>query len=144
MMQKYYATMVRRWHANPHMSDTVDPVGYHGGRMAVLCLHFWPDCDRNLLAACITHDLGEFASGDIPYGGDKTTANAVADKWSLDNDLSHHYLLGDARLHFLDRLDAYLWARHHKPHVVATEKDWQDQREYLLTFADERGLVLDI
>lgn len=39
-MTPYYAAMTRRWHTNPHLSHTVDPVGYHGGRMAILALMF--------------------------------------------------------------------------------------------------------
>ncbi len=135
--------MVKRWHANAAMSDTNDPVGYHSGRMAILALKLWP-CDWATVAACLAHDLGEYASGDIPYDGDKTTANAVADKWSADNELDWHI---DAtttvvkRVKFLDRLDAYLWARHHKPDILQ-EKAWQSQRDWLVSESKQLGVDL--
>lgn len=131
MMQVYYSTMVRRWHTNPHLSHTVDPVGYHGGRMAILALVLWPAAWR-LRDACLTHDLGEYVSGDIPWGASldvKAAADDVADKWSVRNSVDSHFCI-DIRLKFLDRLDSYLWARHHAPHIL-TEKDWQDQLDWL-------------
>lgn len=138
----YHATMVRRWHTNPHLSHTIDPVGYHSGRMAILALKLWP-CAWELVAACLTHDLGEFASGDIPWGGDKTTADDVANEWSADHDMDWHIdadTLTMRRLKFLDRLDAYLWAKHHAPDHVATNSDWQAQRGQLLLDAQSLGV----
>lgn len=133
MMQVYHATMVRRWHTNAALSHTVDPVGYHSGRMAILALKLWPD-NVHLRDACLTHDLGEYASGDIPWGSDaKPAADDVADRWSRENGLTHHWYCDDdvySKLKFLDKLDAYLWARHHAPHVLQ-EKAWQDQRDWL-------------
>jgi len=141
-MHIYHATMVKRWHTNPHMSHTVDPVGYHSGRMAILAMKLWP-CDWELVGACLTHDLGEIASGDIPYDGDKTTANAVADEWSIENELDWHIsptCSTSQRLKFLDKLDAYLWALHHQPKMVKKEKAWQLQRDWLVCEADKLGV----
>ena len=143
MMHIYHATMVRRWHTNAALSHTVDPVGYHSGRMAILALKLWPD-DMQLLAACLTHDLGEYASGDIPYDGDKTTANKVATDWSIENELDWHINAPAEvykRLKFLDKLDAYLWARHHAPHVL---KDiaWQSQKYWLVSEGNQLGVDL--
>ena len=140
LLNIYHATMVRRWHTNPHLSHTVDPVGYHSGRMAILALKLWPN-DNHLRDACLTHDLGEFASGDIPYDGDKTTANMVSDKWSRDNDLDAHLVYPGRRLKFLDKLDAYLWARHHAPHVLK-DTAWQSQKYWLQSEAKQLGVDL--
>ena len=140
MLNIYHATMVRRWHTNAALSHTVDPVGYHSGRMAILALKLWPEAYW-LIKSCLTHDLGEFASGEIPYDGDKTTANAVADKWSRDNDIDTHLVYPDPRLKFLDKLDAYLWARHHAPQVLQ-ETAWQAQRDWLECEAKQLGVDL--
>ena len=143
MIHIYHATMVKRWHTNPHMSDTDDPVGYHSGRMAILAMKLWP-CAWELVGACLTHDLGEYASGDIPYDGDKTTANAVADKWSIDNGLDWHLdasTTTNRRVKLLDKLDAYLWARHHKP-IILQEKAWQDQYDWLVSESKQLGVDL--
>ena len=143
MMNIYHATMVRRWHTNAAMSDTCDPVGYHSGRMAILALKLWP-CDWETVGACLTHDLGEYASGDIPYDGDKATANAVADKWSIDSGLDWHInptAKTRQRQKFLDKLDAYLWARHHKP-IILQEWAWQDQYDWLILESNQLGVDL--
>jgi len=134
--------MVRRWHTNPSLSHTIDPLGYHGWRMAVLAIMLWPGA-MGLIEACITPDLGEVASGDVPWGGDKTTADAVADQWSRDNGLDLHLELTGvnvARLKFLDRADAYLWARHNAPKLMM-RGDWEAQREWLYEQANRLGVL---
>ena len=139
----WQATFVRRWHTNQHLCNTIDPVGAHSARMAVLCLQFFPD-DFEVLAGCITHDLGETASGDIPWGAkNKWAADGVAENWERDNKMTAHwYLDGDQydRLKFLDMMDAYLWAKHHAPEMVKKSIEWQDQLKNLLTYADENGI----
>lgn len=144
LLQPYYATMVRRWHTNPHLGHTVDTVGAHSARMAIMAMQLWPGCEK-LVAACLTHDLGEFASGDIPCGAkNKAVADDVADDWSLDHGLMSHIAPGvitRQRLKFLDRLDAYLWARLHAPYVLQ-EKAWQDQINWLKSEA--KNLEVDL
>jgi 5'-deoxynucleotidase YfbR-like HD superfamily hydrolase len=135
-MTPYYAAMTRRWHTNEHLSHTVDPVGYHGGRMAILALMFWPDCGKELIADCVTHDLGEYTTGDIPWGSpnkDHDAEERARDKMCM------YYATRDPRLKFLDSLDAYLWAQHHAPHVLS-RADWQEQRNKLLAQAVELGV----
>lgn len=139
----YRSTMVRRWHTNPHLSHTVDPVGYHGGRMAVLSIMLWPG-NADLVEACITHDLGECVSGDVPYEAKqypplKEALDEIADAWSGDNLLDMHLGLGvvDAkRLKFLDRADAYLWMMTHA-RKLRKKKDWKEQRQWLMHEAIE-------
>jgi len=146
MIHIYHATMVKRWHTNPHMSDTGDPVGYHSGRMAILALKLWP-CAWGLVGACLTHDLGEYSSGDIPWNAASTIkmeADEVADEWSIKNRLANHIDIGPhlrMMLKFLDRLDSYLWARHHAPHILQ-EAAWQNQRDWLKSEADKLGVDL--
>lgn len=139
LLQPYYATMVRRWHTNPHLGHTVDTVGAHSARMAVMAMMLWPGQWR-LIDACLTHDLGEIASGDIPWGArNKGEADDVADDWSLDYGLMYHIglpITSVTYLKFLDRLDAYLWARLHAPHVLQ-EKAWQDQLDWLKSEAEK-------
>jgi 5'-deoxynucleotidase YfbR-like HD superfamily hydrolase len=136
-MTPWLASLVRRWHCNPHLSHTVDLVAAHSGRMGIMALEiFGRDASRELLAACLVHDLGEWATGDIPFdakrdpdlrdASDRLEATALADMGLLF-DLSAR----DARrLKYLDRLDAYLWAQHHAPQLL-TRQDWRDQRAWL-------------
>jgi 5'-deoxynucleotidase YfbR-like HD superfamily hydrolase len=58
------AGVVARYHQyGPHLAQSV---AAHSWGVATLALHLWPDCSRELLIACIMHDVGEYATGDIP------------------------------------------------------------------------------
>lgn len=131
-MTPYLACMVRRWHTHPHLSQTVDPVGYHSGRMAVLAIDFF-GVDGDLLAACLTHDLGEIVTGDVPFGSPiKNEHHERVARMQMGMNKGNH---DDPRVKFLDLLDSYLWARHHALHLMARE-DWQKQ---LLTVREMAG-----
>jgi hypothetical protein len=120
-MTPWLATFTRRWHTHPHLSQTNDPIGYHSGRMGVLALDFFGE-DANLLAACLTHDLGEYVTGDAPFGSPCKDME-YEDDVRLDMGMFYQC---DARVKFLDLLDSYLWARHHAPHVLK-EPEWIKQ-----------------
>ena len=136
-MTPWRASFIRRWHANPDLCHTVDPVAAHSGRMGILALTlFGKDASRALLTACLVHDLGEWATGDVPFpakrdpefreAADRLETVALADMGLLF-DLSP---IDARRLKYLDRLDAYLWAEHHAPHVL-TGDGWPEQRVWL-------------
>ncbi len=140
MIPAWLATFVRRWHTNPDLCHTVDPIGWHSSRMAILALQIWPDCSRDLLVACLCHDLGESVTGDVPFG-EKNAFHTAREMQAL-----HQMGLGvpviddDARrLKYLDRLDAYLWAKHHAPHVLIRQ-DWRDALTWLQAEADNLNI----
>lgn len=137
-MTPWLATFTRRWHANPALCHTIDPVAAHSGRMGVLALHlFGATASRDLLVACLTHDLGESKAGDTPYPAkrdqalgealDRLEATALADMGMLF-DLNSP--LDQRRLKYLDRLDAYLWVQHHAPHALEGD-GWPEQLAWL-------------
>jgi 5'-deoxynucleotidase YfbR-like HD superfamily hydrolase len=142
----WLSTFTRRWHCNPHLAHTVDPVGYHGARMAVLALEYWGAvASRELLVACICHDLGEWATGDVPYDAKRDAAlkahldrieDAALHKMGLAFSLS---LDDQRRLKFLDRLDAYLWAEHHAPGLMARD-DWKADQAWLAAEREALGI----
>jgi 5'-deoxynucleotidase YfbR-like HD superfamily hydrolase len=152
MLKQWQATFTRRWHTLPHLSHTVDPVGYHSGRMAVLALTLFPDASRYLLAAIAVHDLGESVTGDVPWSAKRTREL----KYLLDGieqmqmrgfgfgDMMKLNGLDARRLKFLDRLDAYLWANHHAPEMVDRDFDWQEQLDWLNKEAEELGCQLNM
>ena len=135
-MTPWLASHVRRWHANPALAHTQDPVAAHSARMGILALTIWPDASRALLVACLTHDLGEHATGDVPTTAkqdpqlrdalDRIEAQAIA-AMGLQSDLT---LTDQRRLRHLDRLDAYLWAEFHRPDLMARD-DWRAARAWL-------------
>lgn len=138
----WLAGFVHRWHAGtsaPWLAHTNDRIDGHGGRMAVLALHFWPYCSRNLLAACVTHDLGEYIAGDLPQSSKLDIAKDAAKIISeIEIDVMGEMGIlnltvtrkDTRRLKFLDRLDAYLWAQHHAPQLMQRD-DWTTAREWL-------------
>lgn len=147
----WYAGFVARWHAGdsePWLARSGDRVDGHGGRMAVLALHFWwGDASRALLAACVTHDLGEIIAGDAPLGAKANPvlrgALAAVEGHALEcMGLTVPLLTADRRrLKFLDRLDAYLWAQHHAPGLMERD-DWREALDWLRTEAAALGVQL--
>jgi 5'-deoxynucleotidase YfbR-like HD superfamily hydrolase len=140
-MQAYLATFVRRWHTHPYLNTTNDCLAAHGGRMCVLALDLFPGPSRKLLAACVTHDLGEAVTGDVPYNS--PIKNAYTEEIARIN-MGMAVVLDpddELRLNFLDILDSYLWARHHAPWLMR-RKDWQDQRKNILDIASRLGVSL--
>ena len=133
-MTPWLATFVKRWHTHPVLCETHDAVAAHSGRMGVLALDFFGH-DAGLLAACLTHDLGEYVTGDAPFGSpckdDLEEAKARLDMGMLWPDCD--------RLKFLDLLDSYLWARHHAPSVIKS-KEWRNQLLTILEMADSLGV----
>lgn len=146
-LNPWLAGFARRWHTNPDLCHTVDPVAYHGGRMAVLAIRCFPETYTGaLLAACVTHDLGEAVGGDVPFDAKKDDGLAlrheVIERRALRAMMPMHSQainqLERSMLKFLDRLDAYLWARHHAPNLMA-RADWREQRAWLVQKAVDLG-----
>ncbi len=136
-MTPWLASFTRRWHCNPALAHTQDPVAAHSARMGILALHFWGDgASRELLVACLAHDLGEHATGDVPLAAksDGTLRSALdrLEEAALRGmGMAYSLSADDARrLKFLDRLDAYLWAEHHAPHVMH-RPDWLCAMQWL-------------
>ncbi len=133
----WLATFTRRWHANPDLCHTIDPVGSHSARMGVLALHlFGASASRELLVACLCHDLGERFTGDVaqPAKRDpelRAALNRIEGEGLAAMGMA--FALDDRdsrRLKFLDRLDAYLWAQHNAPHIL-TRLGWPEDLAWL-------------
>lgn len=126
---------VRRWHSNPDLSDLHDENAAHHGRVAMLAVKLFPECSRAFLLACVTHDAAEWFVGDIAYtkrerayAAALDTAEAQAlEAMGLTVELTPDQR---RRLKLVDRLDAYLFVKHRRPHVLAGD-GWPEQREWL-------------
>lgn len=84
------ALNVRRYHQ--HTTHEVDTVGKHSAGVAMFLLVLDPDCRKQVLTYALTHDLGEFAIGDLPAPTKRQVSKAC--KAELD-------ALEDATLHDL-------------------------------------------
>jgi len=137
----YLAAMLRRWHANPHLSHTRQTIGHHGAAAAVIAHALWPG-DAEVLWACIAHDLGESATGDVPSPAKRANntlaielliaeANALAA-------MGVSYQPSD-RLDLVDRLEAYLWMMHHAAPQRLTP-EWGKSLAWIEGMALEQGV----
>lgn len=148
VIRAWLATFTRRWHANPDLCHTTDSVGWHSSRMAVLALQIWPYCSRELIVACLYHDLGECVTGDVPWAVKRAhpelarMLNEIEGVASQDMGALHPIDAADCRrLKYLDRLDAYLWVKHHAPHIL-TRGDWRECRAWLKKQSSALGVAI--
>lgn len=148
IVRAWRATMTRRWHQNPDLCDTVDPVSGHQQRVALLLLLIYPDCSKALLAAAVTHDQGEAGTCDCSY--DVKQANPALRDMLADVEAQEISKQGipawqltdrEARiLKLCDWLDAWLWMRMHKPHLEK-RPDWIKQRDRMIYAGQSLGLA---
>jgi len=138
----FRAGFVRRWHTNPDLAHTCDRIDGHSARVARFILALHPKPSAALLEAALTHDDGESVVGDMPYSAKRGSlgvelrdaeVRAASALWG-----GSPLLQGDDMrwLKFADRLDAYMWAAHHAPHVMDRD-GWPEAREWLLDEAKE-------
>lgn len=135
----FRAGFTRRWHSNPDLCGTVDPIDGHQGRVARIILMLHPNPTVSLLKAALTHDDGEGVVGDTSgmtkadhpqeYGILQVLECKAREAiWGPQPDMLNANRLW---LRFADKLDAYMWAAHHKPHVMAGD-GWPEAGAWLL------------
>ena len=146
VLSQWRAGFVRRWHMSPDMSHIDDCNHGHQGRCGVLVLSLWPDCAKDFLAAAVTHDLREVVTGDIAGPSKVNHPDAlrkieeIGDEWEDHCGFAFNLTRDEmACLHFVDKLDAYLFVKHRAPHLLSGE-GWPDARERLLKMAKELGV----
>ena len=144
----YRAGLTRRWHSNPDLCHVTDSVAEHSGRCARLLCALHPRPSAALLRAALTHDDGEAAPGPGDVSGpvkraypelsarlDKLEAAARVSLWGPDPDLTTEDRVW---LAFVDRLDAYIVARHYAPHILDRD-GWPEARVWLDDMAEVLG-----
>lgn len=142
----FLAGFVRRWHTSPDLAHTGDRIDGHSGRVARIILLLHPDPSVDLLRAALIHDDGESVVGDMkaptkdkfPVIADaleEMECIARSDLWGLDTiDLVSG--ANSRWLKFADRLDAYMWAAHHAPHVMGSD-GWPEAWQWLKESASD-------
>ena len=150
MMTQWRATFVRRWHRNPDLADTNDPISGHSARVALLLLNYWPMSSVFAITHALTHDLGEAYAGDVPSDIKRQHPELAKELEKVEALGAKMMGIADpnctaievAQVNFCDKLDAYLWMLHLRPQL-ADDPDWQASREWLLDKADRLGVDLD-
>ena len=148
----WYASFVTRWHAGPSspwLAHTGDRTGWHGARMAILAIRYWPGASAELIRACIVHDEGEYRAGDMPQTAKRANPGLSRDMATIERECRDDMgmVMPDMfpedlrRLKFLDRLDAYLWAQHHAPDLMR-QTGWVADRNWLEFEAKALGVEM--
>jgi len=146
-LRAWRASSVRRWHTNPDLCDTHDPIAAHQGRVALLVLSLYPDASRTLLAHAITHDQGEAGSCDCSYGAKAANPVLAGLLHRLEGDeitaqgfnLPNLTPTEEKILKVCDWLDAWLWMMKHTP-KLAERNDWMGQWTSIMRLAEEVDL----
>jgi len=137
----YLATMLRRWHVNPHLNQSGQTLGHHGAAAAILAHALWPG-DADLLWACIAHDLGESVTGDVPSPAKLANPDLALMLTSIEaaalDAMGVRYQPSD-RLDLVDRLEAYLWMLHHASAQRLTP-EWGKSLAWIEGMALEQGV----
>lgn len=142
IQSQFRASFVRRWHTNPDLAQTVDTLAGHGGRVARIILKLWPDASEALLQWALVHDDGESVVGDVPSTTKGATVIQEQERAALDRiwpGLPELTPDEYERLKFADRLDAYMWAKHHAPHTLESD-GWPECRRWLFAQAEVLGV----
>jgi hypothetical protein len=146
-LRAWLASFTRRWHTNPDLCDTHDPVAGHQGRVALLLLSIYPEASRTLLAHAITHDQGEAGSCDCSYDAKKANPQLAGLLHRLEGDeiaaqgfnLPNLSAREEKVLKLCDWLDSYLWMLKHAPKLRA-RKDWRAQGDNIVSLAEDLDL----
>lgn len=125
------ATFTRRWHRHALLADTNDPIAAHQGRVALLALMLFPTAHA-VHRAALCHDMGEAAVGDVPNPVKNRNPDLKAALDRIEGEAMERMgipavSLDDIErdmLRLCDKLDAILWARHHRPGLMS-HPAWQ-------------------
>ena len=146
----WLAGFVRRWHSNPFMAHVDDRLLGHSGRVALLMLGLWPDTPREALISAIVHDLPEVVIGDVSglakrnHPALKVALDVVEAEAAIEMgcEPSIDPVWGE-RLHLCDKLDAYLYAKHHRPDRMRLD-DWPEALGIISKRAGCEGVWLEV
>jgi len=137
LKRAFRAGFVRRWHTNPDLAHIEDRIDGHSGRVARIILMLHPEPTVKLLRACLIHDDGESVVGDMkaPFKDShpemalvlgEVEAQEIRKIWGGFYMTTHEAMW----LKFADRLDAFMWAKHHAPQQMDGD-DWTECLEWL-------------
>lgn len=148
----WLAGATQRWHTHSMFADTQDRVDGHSARVAILILQLVPGAPVELLRAALTHDLGESMVGDKPSPFKRAhpalNAKLEAVEAATLSAMGFEYpplYLSDEQMRILklcDELDAWLWARTHRPDFVKRHPAWRAMFARLRAEARDLGLVV--
>jgi 5'-deoxynucleotidase YfbR-like HD superfamily hydrolase len=130
---KYLAGKVTRFHTNTTLQGQT--LADHQWGTAVLMQYLFPNASKELILACLTHDVGEYRAGDLPYSFKNSPAGLEVSKQHalIEADLAkqdgwvQYALTADEQrqLSLCDRLEALLYS--HTKYQSRIPAKWVDE-----------------
>lgn len=150
ILKAWNAGLVRRWHTQPELCDTVDYDSGHQQRCTIMLLLFWPDAPRWLIIACLIHDQGECDAGDMAgpakrkHPEIRTLLQIVESDSVREQGFPQPELTEEEkrRIKFVDYLDSYVWMLRNKS-SMAKKQAWMLQLEHLYREAGDLGIMAE-
>ena len=147
ILKAWSGSFTRRWHNQPQLCETNDPISGHQQRCTMLLLLFWSDASRESIIDTLIHDQGETDSGDMPHQTKQKNPEIrsmleIVESDSIIAQGFENITLTPTELRrrkFVDLLDSYLWMLSHKPIMSKTEP-WRIQLSQLYHEAEALGI----
>lgn len=145
-MNLYLSSLVRRWHKDAKLAPMLQANGHHQWGVATLILTLHPNPSRSLIFAALTHDAGEFLTGDHSYEfkclyPEIAAQIEAAGDAERDDMLGFHLAIDETEqdwLEMCDRLESLLYISVHDPDRLAQE-DWKKVRNQIEAWSFELG-----
>lgn len=151
----YLSGFVRRFHTHQRLGAHGQTTGHHQWGAAALILGLHPNPSRELLAAALTHDVGEFVTGDRPYPFKRLHPEAEACIANYE-DGARQDMLGSANswiakltdrdrqwLELADKLECALYVATVEPALLYTS-NWVDYLDHVADLAVPLGVVVEV
>ena len=152
----YQSGFVRRFHTHPTLGARGQTTGHHQWGVAAIILGLHPNPSRELLSAALTHDVGEFVTGDRPYPFKRLYPEAEAfvsgyEAAARDDMIGPAHVWINARLSdrdriwldMADKLECWLYVATVEPALLKA-RDWGDYLDFVLDLAMQLGVAVEV
>lgn len=127
LYRTWLATFVQRWHTDPDLSKSGDSIAGHQCRVALLAAQLMPTISKEALLHALTHDLGEWFTGDISSPTKltqpalKKMVDTIEEEGRRSLGFTDSVITEEeaALLKLCDRLDAFMWRLKHLPTSIS-------------------------
>lgn len=140
----YESSFVQRWHTHPRLARLGQTLGHHQWCCAALLASLHPAPTTALLLATLFHDVGEAATGDMPYMAKKHYGDILGalEQEAAEQITNHTFELSDEDerwIKLVDRLESVLYVNLNAPDLLA-HAEWQQCIEWIKLEASSLGV----
>lgn len=140
----YESSFVQRWHTHPRLARLGQTLGHHQWGCAALLASLHPAPTTALLLATLFHDVGEAATGDMPYSAKKVYGDILRplEKKAAERISNHTFDLSDEDerwIKLVDRLESVLYVELHARDLLE-HAEWQECIAWIKLEASSLGV----